>query len=122
MEIRRINCDHKLVVAVVKKGSATKVVQAMKGVGAEGATILFGRGTAEDCGYLKFLQVDDCDKKEIILSLVRQSIVDNVLATITQVGKLNKQGTGIAFVLDTKCIAGICHLLTTRKKEEDLNV
>lgn len=124
MEVIRVSCEHKLIVTIIKKGQATKIVQATKKSGAEGGTILLGRGTAEKCGYLKFLQIDDCDQKEVILTLVDQANVDTVLETITKVGKLNKPGTGIAFVVNTKCITGICHILlkTLENNEYSANI
>lgn len=117
MEVVRISCEHKLIVTIVKKGYATKIVQATKKAGAEGGTILLGRGTAEKCGYLKFLQIDDCDLKEVIFTLVDESKVDIILETITNVGKLYKPGTGIAFVINTKCITGICHMMLKTLQE-----
>jgi nitrogen regulatory protein P-II 1 len=111
MQTHKIECEHKLVVTILKKGNATKVVQATKKAGAEGATILLGRGSAIPCGYFDFLNVDQCNPKEVILSLVKSDLVDKVLETVTKVGNLEKPGTGVAFVLNTKYVAGICHLL-----------
>lgn len=119
MEVIRISCEHKLIVTIIKKGYATKIVQATKKAGCKGGTILLGRGTANKCGYLRFLQIDDCDQKEVILTLVDESKVDIILDTIAKVGKLNKPGTGIAFVINTKCITGICHMMLKTLQESE---
>ena len=65
------------IVTIVNKGHSEPVVEASRKAGAEGGTIIFGRG-------------------------VLQAIVD--------AGNLEKPGTGIAFILPVKGVAGICHL------------
>ncbi len=39
--------DFKLIVTIIKKGEATRVVAASKKAGAKGGTIFYGRGTAK---------------------------------------------------------------------------
>ena len=102
---------YKLIVTIVKKGAASKVVAASRTAGAEGGTIIFGRGTASKSVYLDLLGINFDPEKEIILSGVKEDKVDNVLQTITDEGKLNKPGNGIAFVVNIKGLAGIVHLM-----------
>lgn len=109
MRILPFNTNLKLIVTIVKKGDATKVLQATKLAGAEGGTILLGRGTISKKGILKFFQVEDMDQKEIILTLIDSTLSDKTLEMITKIGKLEKPGSGIAFLLDPTKTIGICH-------------
>ncbi|ADL07376.1 P-II family nitrogen regulator [Thermosediminibacter oceani] len=100
----------KLIVTIVNKGKASKVVGASKRAGAEGGTILFGRGTAKR-SFLDFLGINFAPEKEIILTLVKEDKVKDVLQAITDEVKLNKPGNGIGFVINIKELLGVIHLL-----------
>ncbi|WP_124726767.1 P-II family nitrogen regulator [Staphylospora marina] len=102
--------SHKLIVTVVKKGLARKVVPASKKAGAEGGTVLFAKGTGIH-EAASFLGIPIEPEKELILTLVPADKLDPILSAIVKAGDLDRPGYGISFVLDTKKIAGICHLL-----------
>jgi nitrogen regulatory protein P-II 1 len=104
-----LNQNHKLIVTIVKKGVASKIVKATKEVGAEGGTIIFGKGTGVN-EVKKFFGINVEPEKELILTLVSKENVDAVLAAIEQAGKLDKPGNGVGFVIDAKKISGIVHL------------
>lgn len=102
--------SHKLIVTVVKKGLARKVVKASKEAGAEGGTVVLAKGTGiHEMKSILGIQVEP--EKEVILTLVPSNQLEKILKAIEKAGKLDKPGSGIGFVLDTKRIAGICHLL-----------
>jgi len=102
---------HKLIVVVVKKGLATKLVSAAKKAGAEGGTILFARGTAEKHVYENILGIDFEPEKEVILVVVPDTQQDAVLEAISIAGQLDKPGKGIGFVLDLSKVHGVARLL-----------
>ena len=102
---------YKLIVAIVAKGMASRLLTAVKKAGAEGGTILLWRGTASKSIYLDLLGMNFEPEKEIILTGVKADKVDDVLQVIVNEGKINKPGKGISFVLNIKGIAGIVHLL-----------
>ncbi|UAC47761.1 P-II family nitrogen regulator [Bacillus aquiflavi] len=99
---------HKLIVTIVKKGCAKKVVKASKKAGAEGGTILYGRGIGVNEKTIFGLELENI--KEIVLTLVQEDITDSVLTEIVDAVDLNKRGNGIGFVLHTKRMLGICHM------------
>lgn len=101
----------KLIVTIVKKGMASKIVTETKKVGAEGGTIILGKGTAGKSVYLDLLGINFDIEKEIILTITKESKVDNVLQAINSIAKLNKAGNGICFIIKSKEIIGIMHLL-----------
>jgi nitrogen regulatory protein P-II 1 len=109
--------NFKLIIAIVKKGMASRVVAAGKRAGAKGGTILLGRGTAKKSVYLDLLGINFEPEKEIILTFVEESKVDVILQAVVEEGKLDKPGNGIAFVVNMKCLAGVSHLLKTMQAE-----
>lgn len=105
-----INKAHKLIITIVKKGQAKKVVKVSKQAGAEGGTILFGRGTGVHENK-SFLGIPIVPEKEIVLSLVDSKISYRVLSAIEEGANLCKPGAGLAMMVSTKTIVGIAHLL-----------
>jgi nitrogen regulatory protein PII len=105
-----VNLKQKLIVTIVKKGVAKKIIKASKEAGAEGATVIMGTGTGvHEAKKLFFIDVDP--EKEIILTMSHENSLNQVLDAIVSAGDLNKPGSGIAFVIDIKKTAGIVHLL-----------
>lgn len=104
-----VNLKQKLIVTIVKKGMAKKIVKASKEAGAKGATIFMGTGTGiHEAKMLFFIDVEP--EKEIIFILTLEEILDKVLDAIIAVSKLNQPGHGIAFVIDVKKLAGCTHM------------
>lgn len=107
-----MDLQHKydLIVTVVNRGFSERVVKASKEAGAEGGTIFFGRGTGIH-ETRKLLGIAIEPEKEIVLTAVPKEISERVLQAIMEAAELNQPGTGIAFVIELKKIAGICHIL-----------
>jgi nitrogen regulatory protein PII len=102
--------NYDLIVTIVNRGRAERVVTASKEAGAEGGTIFFGRGTGvRETKKLFGILIEP--EKEIILTAVPNEITEKVLSAIIEAGKLNQPGTGIAFVIELKKVAGITHLI-----------
>ena len=111
--------DHKLLVTIVKKGTAKKVMKAAKSGGTEGGTILIGigRGIHEK---KTFFGIDAFYEKELILNLVPEDILPTVLDKIIEETGLNKKGKGIGFIIDIKKTIGIAHMDYEEEVKEDL--
>jgi nitrogen regulatory protein PII len=106
----KIGTEHQLIVTIVKKGWAEKIVNAAKTAGARGGTVLYGRGVGiHEQKRLLGLPIEP--EKEIILTLIHKDKTDDVLKAIVAAGQLQKPGTGIGFVLDVDKIVGIVALL-----------
>lgn len=101
-------CKFQLIVVVVERGRASGIMEAARGVGAEGGTILHGRGTGIH-EHSTFLGIPIEPEKEILMILAETSITERVLDAVVTAGALNEPGRGIAFVLDVSRVAGICH-------------
>ncbi|MDD3521072.1 MAG: P-II family nitrogen regulator [Actinomycetota bacterium] len=99
---------HDLIVTIVKKGLSEKIIEATKKAGAEGGTIIFGRGTGIH-EKAKLLGIPIEPEKEIIFTVAKKKITKDVLDSIVSSVNLNKPGTGIAFVIELSKVLGICH-------------
>ncbi len=99
-----------LIVTGVNKGFAEEVVNAAKKAGAEGGTIINGRGTGIH-ENMKLFGIPIEPEKEIVLTIIDRTKSENVLIAIRNAVDLNKPGMGVAFVLEIEKTVGICHLL-----------
>ncbi len=112
--------SYKLIVTVVNKKTARKVVEASKKAGAEGGTVIMGKGTGV-WEVKTFFGIPIEPDKEIVLTLISGEKTDDVLKAVVTAGKIDKPGYGIAFVVNTKITAGICHARTPAEAtNEDL--
>jgi nitrogen regulatory protein PII len=99
-----------LIVTIVNQGFAGEVVDAAKKAGAEGGTIVHGRGTGIH-ENMKLFGITIEPEKEIVLTIIDRTKSENVLTAIRDAVDLNKPGAGVAFVLELEKVVGICHLL-----------
>jgi nitrogen regulatory protein PII len=105
---KKMDISLKVIFTVVKKGAAKKVVRAAKNAGAEGATTMFGLGTAPP-GTYTFWGLDISPEKEIVLIMTRGEVTKNVFTAIRRILKLHKPGAGISFIIDLVHLAGCVH-------------
>lgn len=96
------------IVAIVERGKADYVVNRAKKVGAQGATILYGRGTGES-EVKKFLNIQIESSKEIIIILAEKEKCKQIFDEIVEAGKLKKPGTGIIFTFPVSNLVGLHH-------------
>ncbi|MGO4889215.1 P-II family nitrogen regulator [Anaerobacillus sp. MEB173] len=105
-----------LIVTIVNKGYSEKVVDASKKAGAEGGTIIYGRGTGiHEQAKLFSIQIEP--EKELILTLITRDKTDEVLNSIMIEAELDKPGKGIAFVLEVERTVGINHIMNRMLNE-----
>jgi len=107
-----LSCEnnHDLIVTIVDRGSSELILKASKEAGAEGGTVIYGRGTGiHEKSTIIGIPIEP--EKEIILTVIPKSKTKEILKAIIDAGNLNKPGIGIVFVLEIKEVAGICHLL-----------
>ncbi|MCQ2409857.1 MAG: P-II family nitrogen regulator [Clostridia bacterium] len=98
--------EHELILCIVNDGFADTVMDAAKGAGARGGTILKGHGTANKEAE-KFFGIAIQPEKEMVMILVPSSIKEDVLHAIYKAGGLNTPGQGIAFALPVDNVVGI---------------
>lgn len=111
------NILYDLIVSVVNKGYSEQVVEASKKAGAEGGTIIYGRGTGIH-EQAKLFNIAIEPEKELVLTLIDREKTDAVLEAIMVHAELNKPGKGIAFVLEVERTIGINHVLNRMVNEQ----
>jgi nitrogen regulatory protein PII len=98
----------KCIVAIVERGKADAIVEKAKKAGANGATILYGRGTGQEEAFKLFnLHIEA--SKEIIVILSDTNTYRPIYDTIVEAGKLNDPGTGIIFTIPVSELTGLHH-------------
>lgn len=107
MELSNLNFE--LIVTIVEKDMADDVIDAAKQGGAEGATVIYGRGSGIH-EKAKFFGITIEPEKEIVLILVDKSIRPSVLKSIAKGIDIDKPGHGVSFVIDVEKVIGIHHL------------
>lgn len=102
--------EFQLIVSIVNKGHCGTVIDSSLEAGAEGGTIITGRGSGihEKAKIFSFAIEPE---KDIILTLVPSDRTEKVLDAIVKATKLNEPGNGIAFILDVEKTTGINHLI-----------
>jgi nitrogen regulatory protein P-II 1 len=104
-----VDREFDLIVTIINKGWADEIVEAARSAGAEGGTVLYGRGTGVH-ERKTFFGILIEPEKEVVLTLIPRERTQPVLQAITKAGQLERPGTGIAFALDVSQVAGIIHL------------
>lgn len=98
-----------LIITVVRRGWGDKVLEASMKAGAEGGTVLMGRGIGVH-ERQKLLGIPIEPEKEIVFSVVYPDKSEAILQEIVQDCELEKPGMGIAFVVPVEKVVGILHL------------
>lgn len=98
-----------LIVTIVPKGQAEKVLRASREAGAEGGTILYGRGVGVH-ETRSILGIPIEPEKEIVLTVIPHALRDRIMDVIMEVGRLDEPGNGIMFAVGIDRLAGVCHL------------
>lgn len=96
------------IVAIVERGKADYVVNRAKKVGAQGATVLYGRGTGES-EVKKFLNIHIESSKEIIIILTEKEKFDPIFKEMIEAGRLKEPGTGVIFSVPISNLVGLHH-------------
>lgn len=99
-----------LIVSIVRKGWGSTVLEASVKAGAQGGTVLFGRGAGIN-EQEKIFGMSIEPEKEIVLTLVRPDRADVILDEIVRAAQLNDTGRGIAFVMPVEKVVGVAHFM-----------
>jgi len=98
-----------LIVTIVRQGWGDKVLEASMKAGAEGGTIMIGRGVGMH-EKQKILGIPIEPEKEIVLSVTYPDKKEAILKEIVRAAELEKPGAGIAFVVPVEKVVGVVHL------------
>lgn len=105
-----------LIVSIVRKGWGSTVLEASVKAGAQGGTVLFGRGAGIN-EQEKIFGMSIEPEKEIVLTLVRTDRAGAILDEIVRAAQLNDTGRGIAFVIPVEKVVGVAHFMKWMRDE-----
>ena len=97
-----------LIVTIVMKGWGDAVIEASMKAGAEGGTIIFGRGIGIH-EKKKILSIPIEPEKEIVLTVTPPNKADDILREIIKVARLGEPNRGIVFTLPVDQFFGAVH-------------
>lgn len=104
--------------ASVKTDITNSVVDGAKEAGATGATIIHARGTGiREAKTFFGLSLEA--QTDIIMFLLEERLVEQVLETISKVGRFDQPGTGIAFVVPVDQVIGLESQIEKFQQEVD---
>ena len=107
--------DVELIITVMRKGWGEVALKASLDAGAQGGTIVFGRGTGiHERKTLLGMRIDP--EKEVLFSVVRSEISEKVLDAIGKAVELEKPGTGIAMIVPLSKVIGRVHMCDLEKE------
>lgn len=106
-----------LIVTIVNSGDSAAVVKAAAEAGAEGGTILNGRGTGVN-EQQKFMNFTIDPEKDIVLTLIPNSYAEKVVKRIEEAIDLNAPGKGISFLIDVENVFGVNHSSLRNQKSD----
>jgi nitrogen regulatory protein P-II 1 len=106
-----------LILTIVRKGFGDDVIEASMNAGAEGGTIIFGRGIGIH-EKKKILGIPIEPEKEIVLTVTPPDKTEAILAEIVRAVKLGEPGKGIAFSLQLDQFVGVAHGLLNETPQE----
>lgn len=104
-----LNIDVELIIVIVERGKADKIIKKAREAGASGATVFYGRGSGDkDIAHWIGRNIDQA--KEIILILTETGDKEKkIMEAVVEAGKIREPGTGIAFTMPVKHLFGLCH-------------
>ena len=94
-----------LIVSIVRKGWGDTVLEATMQAGAQGGTVVTGRGIGRNEQQTVF-GIHIAPEKEIVLTVVAAEQVDAILAEVVRAAELDAPGKGLAFVVPLDRVAG----------------
>jgi len=104
----KLMAEMKLIITIVRKGWGEKVLEASMQAGAEGGTIMYGRGVGIH-EKQKILGITVEPEKEIVFTGTYADKSEAVLDEIVTTAGLGKPGMGIAFVIPVEKVVGVVH-------------
>ena len=100
------NTDHELIVVISQQGYTDVIMDAARGAGAYGGTIIHAKGTAGEMAN-KFMGVTIADEKEIVYIVSKSNEKNAIMKAIMEKAGLNSKAKAICFSLPVTDTAGL---------------
>ena len=103
-----------MIITIVDRGIGDEVINYSKLAGANGGTLLHGKGSgSHDKG--KFFGIEIEPEKDVVLTLVPDTLTNEVMDAIGKGIKISDPGNGICFSIDIDKVMGITEINSYRK-------
>ncbi|MBD9010458.1 MAG: P-II family nitrogen regulator [Clostridiales bacterium] len=103
--VPKLNYSYELIIAITNEGRTDMVMNAARGVGAKGGTVLHGKGTGTE-NQQKFFNVSIAQEKEVILILSEASQKASIMKAIIEKAGPDTEAGAVVFSLPTSAAAG----------------
>ena len=97
--------NHDLIIAIVGRGFSDYVVSAARDAGATGATIIYGRGTADS--DMQVMGISIQPEREVVMILVKHKERHKIMREIVDKTSVIEEGRGICFSLPVTHVYGL---------------
>ncbi len=103
--VPKLNYSYELIIAITNEGRTDMVMNAARGVGAKGGTVLHGKGTGTE-NQQKFFNVSIAQEKEVILILSEASQKASIMKAIIEKAGPDTEAGAVVFSIPTSAAAG----------------
>ena len=100
------NYVHEVIFCIVNAGYSEEVMDAARGLGCMGGTVIRARGTANPESE-KLFNIPIHPEKEIVMMVVKSSIKNEILHALYKAVGLDTPGQGIAFSMPVEEVVGL---------------
>ena len=100
------NYEYEVIFCIVNAGYSEEVMEAARGLGCKGGTVIKARGTANPESE-KLFNIPIQPEKEIVMMVVKSSIKNDILHALYKAVGLDSAGQGIAFSLPVDSVVGL---------------
>jgi nitrogen regulatory protein PII len=107
--------EHDLIIAVVARGFSDYVVSAARDAGATGATIIYGRGTAESDMHVMGINIQP--EREVVMILVPHKDRKKVMKEVVDKTSVIEEGRGICFSMPVTHVCGLDNAEKHKRKQ-----
>ena len=111
------NYEYEVIFCIVNAGQSEEVMEAARGLGCKGGTVIRARGTANPESE-KLFNIPIQPEKEIVMMVVKNEIKNEILHALYKAVGLNTAGQGIAFSMPVDEVVGLTPETIAAAKEE----
>jgi nitrogen regulatory protein PII len=94
-----------LIITIVNKGNTDLVMDAARGAGAGGGTVLRAKGTGANMA--KFFGVSISEEKEMVYIVAQREKRDNIMRAIMEKAGSNTEAHGVIFSIPVDGVVGL---------------
>ena len=111
----KVKEEYDLIMAVIGRGFADYVVSAARDAGATGATIVYGRGTADADKHVMGISLQP--EREVVFILVKKNERRKIMQEIADKTSLLEEGRGLCFSLPVDEVFGLKRVAEQKKEQ-----